>query len=364
MLLQLFFCFYITFLKLRNLYHAGAFGQGGSTALAYSEITLIASRKYYRDKKTTEVAFTVVMFDPGDVNVDKHGYYKYLVDANTGCPFRFSINDDEEFSEGTLVRHISMDLSKYYQRMTQPTGSLWHLAHLYLWDPVLPFSIEENRSEFIKDSKTERRTVAGNTRRLISGQYTEYYNSANVTFKNSKVTIHWWVLKMEGDKPQDRIKNYTVVSKPIVVTFNGQKQGDFPNTVIKNDIKLPYIDKYLVVQVDCDTLDAESRRHLFPTTRESVRDTEIGDDLRRLITEILLGDSELKRLDQDRKKALVLNVDKTSSESLKKRLASRVKQHTSSGGPGKSGCGWRDARLCSVTHLVACNAFGDARSRC
>jgi hypothetical protein len=315
--------------KLKKLFLAGAFGQGGSTALAYSQFTIIASRALSNGDGPNPVAITVVCFDPGNPEVDKHGYYKYLVSQKTGVPLTFDLSEDD-FPSGTMVRHVAMQLTKYKSMMTSPTGSLWYLAHNYLFDPLLPFTISDERAKSIKAIKGEslNRGVTGNNRRLTQGELTEYQNLVETTFRDGRVTIYYWVLNAEGDNPRNKITNYCLRSQPIVVTFNGQRQGDFPNTVIKGDLKLPYLDSYLVVQVDCDRLDAESRRQLFPTTRESIRDTEIGNDLRRLVQETLAGDEDLKRLDKERMKKLVTNIESSSTEKIRKRLSSRIKVFT------------------------------------
>lgn len=322
--------------KLKKLFLAGAFGQGGSTALAYSEFTIIASRAMSSGGGVNPVAITVVCFDRGNPTVDKHGYYKYLIDRRTGMPMTFDISEDV-FPCGTLVRHVAMELSKYASMMTSPTGSLWYLTHNYLFDPVLPFIISDERENSIKRNKGSvlNRGVRGNNRLLTQGDFTEYWNEIETVFRDGKVRIYYWVLKQDGDKPRDKINQYCLKSQPIIVTFNGQKQGDFPNTVIKGDLKLPYLDSYLIVQVDCDKLDAESRRQLFPTTRESIRDTDIGHDLRMLVKETLAGDEELRRLDRTRMKNLVSNIDSDSTEKIRKRLSSRVKVLTTTGTGGK-----------------------------
>jgi hypothetical protein len=330
--------------KLRKLFLSGAFGQGGSTALSYSHFTIIVSRAHSsQEGKTNPVGATVVRFNEGDAMFDKHGLYEYLVDATTGQPFELEM-PEETFPHGTLVRHVSMDLGKYTNVLTAPVGSLWYLAHNYLFDTVVPFQIEETRSG--KGAAT--RTVAGNHRRLALGEYTEYTNNAKLTFRSGKVMITWWVLSTQestkkreksaapSDSARDRITNYTMASKPIIVTYNGQKQGDFPNSVVKTDLRLPYLDRYLIAQVDCDELDAESRRELFPTTREALRDTAIGDDLRRLVTETLSGDPELDRLDKERKQRFLQRVDNQSVENIRRRLARRVKARTSGAGGGKA----------------------------
>ncbi|MBT9166177.1 MAG: hypothetical protein DDT25_00852 [Chloroflexi bacterium] len=311
--------------KLKKLFLAGAFGQGGSTALAHSQYTVILSR---RSAIGTEPAgplgFTVVRYNPGNVDQDKHGVYEYLVDAKTRAPY-FIECDDEFFPTGTLVRHVAMSLQKYAAVMTSPTGSLWWLAHNYLFDPVMPFRIEERRKAKLKDKEPANRMVTGNHRRLTQGgSDVEHRNSAHLVFRDGRIDIHWWVLSAEEEGSRDKIRNYAMVSKPIVVTYNGQKQGDFPNTVVREELKLPFLDRYLVVQVDCDGLDGESRRHLFPTTRETIRDSQIGDDLRRLIVETLLGDEKLREIDHKRKQKYMKNAS-SPDEAIRKRLAKRIK---------------------------------------
>lgn len=315
--------------KLRKLFLAGAFGQGGSTALAYSPFTAVFSRKEKANGKSHPFSFTIIRFNPGDPNIDKHGVYEFMVDHANGCPIVVDLLE-KEFSSGTLVRHYTMEVGKYSAVMTAPTGSLWFLVHNYLFDPVLPFRIEDAR----KGKSSTTRMVTGNHRLLTQGEHTEYQRSAVLTFRDGSVTITWWVLSADGDNARSRITQYVMVSKPIVVTYNGQKQGDFPNTVIKDDLKLPYLDRYLVAHVDCDKLDAESRRQLFPTTREALRDTPIGDDLRRLVIETLAGDVELGRLDRERKKRYIKHEDQAAVENIRKRLAKRVKVFASAGGVG------------------------------
>jgi hypothetical protein len=134
--------------KLRKLFLAGAFGQGGSTALAYSMFTIVVSRParipHEIEDRSGEISFTIVRFNEGDPLTDKHGLYEYLIDHSTGHPI--ILPAPSNFDHGTLVRHVSMDIGKYKGILTVPTGSLWFVAHNYLFDPVLPFRLIEQRS--------------------------------------------------------------------------------------------------------------------------------------------------------------------------------------------------------------------------
>ena len=320
-------------MKLKKRFLAGAFGQGGSTALAYSAYTLIATR-YYRDADPT-VSFTIVRFNPGNYSSDKHGTYEYLVSSDN-LPFSCVVGQGEEFEPGTLVRHVKMDVGKFSSVMTAPRNSLWYLAHHYLFDPIIPIDLQDQRK-----GRNDRRYAAGNARRLVSSDRNEYSRSARLTFRLGKVSIAWYVLSAEGEKSNEYITNFCLPSRPIVITFNGQKQGDLPNTIIRNDLKLPYLDRYLVVHINCDELDSETRRQLFPTTRESVRDSSLLTELRDLVVGTLGEDDDLDRLNRERRKRFISDSSDQATEKLRRRLSDRVaatiKVGQKGGQPGQPG---------------------------
>jgi len=321
--------------KLNKLFLMGAYGQGGSTALSYNNFTIIISKPYFKEKKST-VSWTIVRINQGDVNKDKHEWFEYLVDAKNGQPITFEIKDDE-FEHGTLVRHIAMDLGKYTSAITNLTGSLWYLSHNYLFDTILPFTISDERLKKIKKDKPENRSVLGNNRRLTLGETTQYTREVPLTFRDGKAIIYYWVLSQEGtDNPRDRITGYTMASQPIIITFNGQKQGTLPNTIIKNELKLPFLDRYLIVQIECDRLDNESKRQLFSSTRESLRDTSILDELKKLTIDTLNEDDELKRLDKERKERYLKKDETEALDKLRKRLANRINVYLKTTGGGTS----------------------------
>ncbi|MCR9063705.1 MAG: hypothetical protein NXI00_07050 [Cytophagales bacterium] len=318
--------------KIGKLHLMGAFGQGGSTALAYNNYTIIISKPYLKkdERKKSKVSFTIVRINPGDIDKDKHEWYEYMVDRTTGQPFTAEI-DDETFEPGTLVRHVLMDLGKYSGSMTAPQRGLWYLAHNYMFDPVIPFTISDRRK-----GKTDNRTVTGNNRLLTYTENREYHNQVTLTFKTGKVTIYWWVLNTLGKDPRERIKHYASVSNPIVITHNGQKQGTLGNGLIKNDLKLPYLDRYLIVHIETDYLDNDSKRQLFSSTRESLKDTSIVEELKKLTVDTLKEDDRLQLLDKERKQRYFTKDDTQVLDSLKKRLARRINTYLQNTGSGTS----------------------------
>ena len=318
--------------KIGKLHLMGAFGQGGSTALAYNNYTVIISKPHFKrdSRNKSKVSFTIVRINPGNVDKDKHEWYEYMLDKTTGQPFTLEINN-ETFKPGTLVRHVLMDLGKYKGKITTPSNSLWYLAHNYLFDPIIPFTISDRRGKRI-----ENRTVTGNNRLLTYTDYLDYRNQVTQTFKTGKVTIYWWVLNTLGKDPRDRIKHYVSISNPIIITHNGQKQGTLGNGLIKNDLKLPYLDRYLIVHIEADYLDNDSKRQLFSSTRESLKDTSIVAELKKLTVDTLKEDDRLKQLDKDRKQRYFTKDDTQVLDSLKKRLARRINIYLKSSGSGTS----------------------------
>ena len=323
--------------KINKLHQMGAYGQGGSTALSFNTFTIIISRPHKILKKGNSVSFTIVRFNDGGLGQRKLGWYEYCL-AENNQPFSIEI-DEEKFKAGTLVRHIGMDIGKYKAKITGPTSSLWYLAHHYMFDTVFPFTITGERASDLTKGKKENRSVLGNNRRLTLGggdekELTQYKRDATLTFRDGKVTLYYWVLTIEGDKPWDRIKNYTQASQPIIITFNGQKQGHLLNSIIKSELKLPFLEKYLVVQIECDHLDNESKRQLFSSTRENTRDTSIKKELEKLVIDTLDADDELKRLDKERRDRYLQKDETEAMDKLKKRLASRINHYLKATGGG------------------------------
>lgn len=307
--------------KINKLFLTGAYGQGGSTTISFSEYTIIISRTKVNNNYSN-VAFTIVRYNNGDIERDKHGNYQYCVLKSTGNPIELDI-DIKDFEQGTLIKHVAMNIGKYYGVLTTQQNSLYYLTHHYLFNPVLPFQIEENR----QGKNKTKRTVTGNNRLLMYNNSVTYKNEAEYTFKNGLIKVYWWVL---DDMKKDKIKQYTLPSKPIIITYNGQKQGELSNNVIKNELNLPYIDKNLIVEIECDRLDGESRRALFSSTREKLREGNVFLDLKETLLDILKSDDRLKEInEQIKQKFLTSNVEDITNN-IRKKLSKRVNKFINS----------------------------------
>src|SRR5205823_4236190 len=110
------------------------------------------------------------------------------------------------FDPGTSVLHFDLQIAPYAARMTQLTGSLWWLLQNALFDPVLPFWVEDTRPEVLGATKErERRTIAGNYTRLTDDRRDriEYSNSVDVHLRHSAgattVKANYWVVKSKDE---------------------------------------------------------------------------------------------------------------------------------------------------------------------
>src|ERR1035441_3637071 len=129
--------------KIAKPYLAGAYGQGGSTTFAFSpDGTIVASAT-----DDSAVGITFVRYCELDAHKNKNGRYEYLSrpgDAGVGRIPRDAVT----FARGTLVRHFDYDLAAYAGDARLPERSLLALIQTALFDPVLPFTIVENRPRF------------------------------------------------------------------------------------------------------------------------------------------------------------------------------------------------------------------------
>ena len=152
--------------KLDKPYLAGAYGQGGSTVLAFSPTgTMFISRRQpdLLDKgERDHVAITFARYNELDARRNKNGRYEYLVGPDAEVAF-VGPRDLKEAKPGTTVVHFDMHLDRYSAVLTAPTGSLWWILQNALFDPVLPFWAEDHRTDA---KKPTRRTIVGNFSRL------------------------------------------------------------------------------------------------------------------------------------------------------------------------------------------------------
>lgn len=250
--------------KIRKWYLMGRYGQGGSTTFRFCDYTLIVSRRR-RHPITDDVTFTVIRYQPATEG-EKEGSYVYLVRAGDRLPFSVPA-EGSGFDFGTLVRHIDYRFGK------KLFLDFYGLIEARLFDPVLPFWLEERRSN---PQTGERRSILGSRDRLEESDTIENDGKGELSVAMGpdglwgNLKLRYWVFK-EGTETKTKM-TFIDVNDPIVITYLGQTHATLPRYVLNYDCQLPYLAKDLIVQIDCDELTDVGRRAIFTTTREFITD--------------------------------------------------------------------------------------------
>ncbi len=318
--------------KIRKFYLIGAFGQGGSSALGFSEYVIYASRHADSPER---VGFTVVRVRRlGDAY--KEDCYAYLAvplgGESPSVPWADVGRDVIDlyatpavsaplWTHGTLTRHIGFKLPGQAGTLQSVPGNLYHYLHASLFDPLLPFRLLDLRTP----GKEKNELISGSRNRLMryvarKGAEAEgegrgelrHYRPMEFVVPHGEVIpsigIEYWVLlnwrKGKGGKGADRIlrpsSNELFVSRnhPVVGTLNGQNQGELTALLFKK-LNLGMTGKHIVVHVDATRTPSHIRRELFSSTREGFRDGPVLSAIEQVLTSMLSEDDELAKIERE-----------------------------------------------------------------
>jgi hypothetical protein len=316
--------------KINKWYVMGRYGQGGSTTLRFAEYTVIITRRRLPSRELDrQISFTIVKYRES-AEGEKDGQYVYLVRKSDNLPFSVS-GIDNSFGGGTIVRHVDYDFAKRYLLL-----DIYGYVETYLFDPVLPFWLVEDRSWV--SNPGDRRRMFGARDRLgrtdLVGEKDELV--ANLNHGDlATLVIRYWLF---GRGTQNKEKSTFIdPDEPIVITYLGQTHAKLPRRILSYDCQLPNLYKDLAVQVECDGLTDKGRRTIFTSTREHI--TEQG---RRLIIDSLVNtlSEELSDLDQKRQLEFLSEEVTKAKADIRRKLAemiNRIKPGTfkvSTGGSG------------------------------
>jgi hypothetical protein len=364
--------------KIAKPYLAGAYGQGGSTTFAFSpEGTIVASAT-----DDSAVGITFVRYRELDARKNKNGRYEYLSRPGAAGVGRIA-RDALSFARGTLVRHFDYDLGQYAGDARLPERSLLALVQTALFDPVLPFTIVENRTRFRTTRAADAGAVplfsenaagapdepaaaepaltavpyAGRFARLqrAGGGAVEYAQSVQIPLApigaNNIATAHYWVLAAPDAllHPDPR--------HPIVMTNFGQTHGVEDRRLIVDALRLPFLKNDLVVQIELDGLSPGVKRELFSTTRDRLKRGSRYNALIAAIVEALGDDAQLAAANTRRRLRLLEKQQKTDYKKLRRRFAELIEKFR----PGEEAAAQRSAAGTNGT-VAAAGGSPDAES--
>ena len=341
--------------KARKRYVAGAYGQGGSSTFAVSDLSLITSRH-----NDGVASVTVIRFMEPPLNEDKNGFYAYLV-SEKGIPYVVDVADLSTImpEAGTIVKHFGYDLTQYTS--TRGERSVYGLLNRVMFDPVLPIFMC-NKSVSAKGSN---RTIRGSRVGLnaLAGQQNEESVSDagdddDATEDKTKVVhsiqmyyielsgygrigIEYWVLQPPTKSNKQPTSSYVSANRPIVMTLLGQNQAEFPISIVRKDAQLPFLAFRLVGHISCDYLSTRAKSLLFVSNREEARKGHLSDQIQNEFLRALKSDDILTDLNEKAKEASLRNQDKSAEAEVRAEVAKLLKVHglSFSDSPGVVGGG-------------------------
>lgn len=326
----------------------GTYGQGGSATLGFARATIMISRRHATGLggKADRIGWSIVqeIDDPSRMKMPNYSYW-----APAGAQGVFELDPEHlpELQHGTRIIHIAYDLQSW---ATTYTTGIWQLYNAALFDPVMPFivgGLGAYNPERKKSDKLSTRVITGNAARL--GSVDRARGDIELAHSDShelelgeqfgSVTINYWVLAREsGSEASDVTSGYVRADSAISMTLYGQRQDQLPRSWIKENAKLPFIYKQVIVQIDADNLTPIAKRELFASTRERATESDLRRTIYDYLATALRDDEELRRLNRVEKERLMERSTEATNNKIRKRLATFIKTKLKEGtghGTGK-----------------------------
>lgn len=344
--------------KITKKYLVGAFGQGGSSTLAFCDFALVVSCA--PDDHGT-VSFTVIR----EINMGedyKENCYAYLALKSEGgaltVPHFVTKGQIELYpkterlrmstlNQGTLVRHFSFRLTNIYKELSPSEGNLYHYLHCSMFDPIIPFQIIDRRGQIPKQE-----VVTGSRNRLMrlvakkeklaedeidkSNTQVELYHP--VTYikpfgaDTTCIKVEYWVA-LNYKKKKDKVTGDEIMSLRsdshelfvqkrhlAVVTLNGQNQGELTYSQLLKDLGLDSVARHLIIHIDVTEAPANIKRLLFSTNRESLKDGDVLNSIKDEIRRILSEDEKLLEIERVLEEKAIKEVRETTDDEVKKQI--------------------------------------------
>ena len=332
-------------------YTMGTFGQGGSTTLGFSKFVIFCSRRHpdlLTPGQSDRVGFTVAYEEDTDPNTAKWPRYVWLVKED-GSALDLPVAAFPELSHGTRITHVEYDAQSL---RAQFTTQMWQFLNNALFEPVLPFILEGDRTR--NERRAGSRVILGNAARLSRVDRARgkiqvaAEDTHQITLREfGSVEASWWVLARppESASRSAPAASYADASTAVLMTLHGQRQATKPRTWLKNTAKLPFLYKNMIVNINTNGLNGAGRRQVYASTRERARRTDLSKRIFDEVMELIRGDDDLKRLNHLEREKRLAEASRAANEKVQKRLkkfiSTKLKEKFKSGdarkGPGGSG---------------------------
>ena len=326
--------------KLRTPFVQGKFNSGGTGVLQFcgtKNYQLISSRRHpyapreEEDESAESWGFTLVRRLPPDKG-RRNSMYVYLAPQGNVLTFdakaifvlpgNDSPNQPPRPYEHPLEYGTCIKLYNYRwpSRSTATTEARYAIER-FLHGPCLPFRVTETRAYRANYYST---TISGVWARTDSNSVIEalveegFPATAELDIQDVGRLPYKIVVFSENINPRH-------VPHGVFFTFNGQVQGQFPQDFIRNRLKFDYLNRYLLVSIDCTQMEDLAREDLLMTSRDRLRRNETYHKIISQLEEELKRHPGLRALNAARRKKEIekaLESDSNSIETFQHLLSS------------------------------------------
>ena len=325
--------------KKTKTHQMGVYNAGGAASCKFAKGTIVVARlaPSLSDDRSSDIGVAVVRYCDLDPDKFKTGVYQYCV-GRDGTVLRLDLQDMPEMSWGAYVKLVEYHLHKYARGAHEAKQSLWHLLHAALPDPALPVRIIETRVDRFPGMKgrIERRVVPGLLHELSTGDRSVYSDVRTVAIgpPAGKVVLRYFVLNENTDP-----EAYTTSDQAVTIMLDGQRRITRDRYWLKRNLGLNFLYRRVVVIVDGTGLASAMKRDVFTATRETGVDHPHTKRILDLVVQELKEDEELANLDELAKQRTLAEATKTTTDKVKRALASQIEAFLKGSLEGRKGGG-------------------------
>jgi hypothetical protein len=320
--------------KLRIHFVQGQFNMGGTGVLNFcgtEGFQLVISKRNpavvaamgESDPSSDEWGFTLVRRQrpTSDVVGVKNSMFTYLAPLgadqrpNQGDILRFKAETlplmpeknqayAREIKHGSVLKLYNYDMKGFRGMMLRSDGLLYRLEPL-LPDIALPIRLHECRDGYGGHSGSFDTPLSGLSVRLEKGRGENvedgFPDTVPFVVRGQKMVAKIYAFKA-GKADLYR------TNQGVLLTVNGQTHGHLPKSIFgRKNVKLGRLADSLLVSVDCSDLSVSAKEDLFMTSRDRLRDGELGKAVNAEIEDILRHHEALKELANKRRNEEVAN---------------------------------------------------------
>jgi hypothetical protein len=311
--------------KLRKAYTHGVFGKGGSTACAFSDATVIVTRKQpdlLRPGQDDRITIAVVgEADAPDVGLP---FYRYLVGPEL-LPYSVPAGAYPDFEPGTYVAHVNYQGGRMGLQNWNNEESIYAFAETILFNPTLPYYLEDRRSgkanvrpetrqkpSVLSGLSQRLETLKGGDENTLGRSGWQTINVADV----GDVRLRWWLFTDVDKRRRRAAKGFVVV-----FTTNGQIHHVWDQAKLQQMVEnRRRVSQRLFVQVDCDGIELKKRYKVFDSFRAQIRRGPEGRALEEAVADALFHDADLDEFESDFVREALKSTAQNVSQSFRKRL--------------------------------------------